>query len=176
MEEKNANEEVTQEVTNNAEVGTQANENKDEGIKTFTQEEVNSMLKKEKEKAAKKYEGIDLQKYKEWEESQKSAEQKQAEKEAEYTKAINELNELKQTNAILSAGVKSEDSDYVLFKVSKMEGDFEENLSKFLKDNPKFLKQETELKATGTPVKTVSSNEEDGVLAILKQRHPEMNF
>ena len=146
--------------------------------KTFTQEEVNSMLKKEKQKAEKKYEGIDIVKYKEWQESQKTAEQKQAEKEAEYQKALNELNTLKQTNAVLSAGVNKDDADYVLFKVSKMEGEFDENLAKFLKDNPKYLEKEltqTEPKATGTPVKSISSNN-DGVLGILASKHPEMKF
>ena len=132
------------------------------------------MLKKEKQKAEKKYEGIDVTKYKEWVESQKTAEQKQAEKEAEYQKTLNELNTLKQTNTVLSAGVKNDDADYVIFKVSKMEGEFEENLAKFLKDNPKYLGQELEeRKATGAPVKTLSSTE-SGVAAILRAKHPEL--
>ena len=54
--------------------------------KTFTQEEVNAMLKKENAKMSKKYEGVDLEAYKEWKENQKTAEQKQAEKETEYQK------------------------------------------------------------------------------------------
>ena len=80
----------------------------------------------------------ELKAFKDWQESQKTAEQKQAEKDAEYQKTLNELNTLKQTNAILSAGVNKDDADYVLFKVGKMEGEFEENLAKFLKDNPKY--------------------------------------
>ena len=132
------------------------------------------MLKKEKQKAEKKYEGIDVAKYKEWVESQKTAEQKQAEKEAEYQKTLNELNILKQTNAVLGAGVKSDDADYVLFKVSKMEGEVEENLAKFLKDNPKYLGQELEeRKATGAPVRTISS-EDNGVKAILRAKHQDL--
>lgn len=152
--------------------------NKTEGeVKTFTQEEVNTMLKKEKQKAEKKFEGIDIEKYKEWVESQKTAEQKQAEKDAEYQKTLNELNVLKQSNAVLSAGVKGDDADYVLFKVSKMEGDFEENLAKFLEDNPKYLKGQelnSESKATGAPVKTLSGSEPTGVQAILRAKHPEL--
>lgn len=130
---------------------------------------------------AKKMKGMpskeELKAFKEWQESQKTAEQKQAEKDAEYQKTLNELNNLKQTNAVLSAGVNKDDADYVIFKVSKMEGDFEENLAKFLKDNPKFLKQEleTEPKATGAPVRTMSSKK-DGVLSILASKHPEINF
>ena len=131
---------------------------------------------------AKKMKGMpskeELKAFKDWQESQKTAEQKQAEKDAEYQKTLNELNTLKQTNAVLSAGVNRDDADYVLFKVSKMEGEFEENLAKFLKDNPKYLKQEleqTEPKATGAPVRTISSKN-DGVLGILASKHPEINF
>lgn len=165
-------ENVNVEETGNA--VTQTEQKTEEVVKTFTQEEVNTMLKKEKQKAEKKFEGIDVAKYKEWVESQKTAEQKQAEKEAEYQKTLNELNTLKQTNAVLSAGVKSDDADYVIFKVSKMEGEFEENLAKFLKDNPKYLGQELEeRKATGAPVKTLSSNQ-SGVKAILMAKHQDL--
>lgn len=149
--------------------------NEEKAEKTFTQEEVNSMLKKEKQKAEKKYEGIDITKYKEWQESQKTAEQKQAEKETEYQKTLSEKESLFQENQVLKAGVNVDDVDYVVFKVSKMDGEFEENLAKFLKDNPKYLGQELEKehKATGAPVKTLSS-EESGVTAILKAKHPEL--
>lgn len=147
--------------------------------KTFTQEELNKIvqerLDKEKKKMPSKEE---LKAFKDWQESQKTEAEKQAEKEAEYQKALNELNTLKQTNAVLEAGVNKDDADYVLFKVSKMEGEFEENLAKFLKDNPKYLKQELEKqehKATGAPVKTISSKN-DGVLGILASKHPEINF
>lgn len=113
--------------------------NEEKAEKTFTQEEVNSMLKKEKQKAEKKYEGIDITKYKEWQESQKTAEQKQAEKETEYQKTLNKNTELENENKAFKAGVNKDDVDYVVFKVSKMEGDFEENLTSFLSDNPKYL-------------------------------------
>lgn len=172
----------TTEVVTNEEVGkvdTQSTQKTEEAVKTFTQEEVNSMLKKEKQKAEKKYEGIDLTKYKAWEESQKTAEQKQAEKEAEYQQKDNRISQLEKENTVLKAGVKdADDVDYILFKVSKMEGEFEENLAKFLKDNPKFLKGQEliEQKATGAPVKTLGSNQNDGVLGILAQKHPEIKF
>lgn len=165
----------TVENTNVEETGnavTQTEQKTEEAVKTFTQDEVNSMLKKEKQKAEKKYEGIDIAKYKEWVESQKTAEEKQAEKDAEYLKKDTRISELEKENAILKAGVKeADDVDYVLFKVGKMEGEFEENLAKFLKDNPKFLGQElNEPKATGAPVKTLSS-ETSGVKAILRAKH-----
>ena len=133
--------------------------------KTFTQEQLNKIVKERLEKEQKKM-------------PSKEEAEKQAEKEAEYKKTLNELNTLKQTNAVLEAGVNKDDADYVLFKVSRMEGEFEENLAKFLKDNPKYLKQELETiepKATGAPVRTISSKN-DGVLGILASKHPEIKF
>lgn len=107
--------------------------------KTFTQEEVNAMLAKEKNKMPNKDE---LKAFKEWKESQKTAEQKQAEKETEYQKALLKNTELENENNVFKAGVRKEDVDYVAYKVSKMEGDFSENLAKFLKENPKYLGNE----------------------------------
>lgn len=177
MEEKKETvEDVKVEETGDAVTQTEQ-KNEEKAEKTFTQEEVNSMLKKEKQKAEKKYEGIDIAKYKEWQESQKTAEQKQAEKETEYQSTLSKNESLIQENQVLRAGVNTDDVDYVVFKVSKMEGEFEENLAKFLKDNPKYLGQELEEhKATGAPVRTISSNQNDGVLGILAQKHPEIKF
>ena len=166
-------------VEGTGEAVTQTEQKTEEAVKTFTQDEVNSMLKKEKQKAEKKYEGIDVAKYKEWVESQKTAEEKQAEKDAEYLKKDTRISELEKENAILKAGVKeAEDIDYILFKVSKMEGEFEENLAKFLNDNPKYTKGEelTEPKATGAPVRTLSSTQNDGVLSILANKHKDIKF
>ena len=181
LENQNTN---TGESTNNAEgtgnVDTQTtNQNEGQAEKTFTQEELNKIVQERLDKEKKKMPSKeDLKAFKDWKESQKTAEEKQAEKEAEYQKTLNELNTLKQTNTVLSAGVNKDDADYVLFKVSKMDGEFEENLAKFLKDNPKYLKQEletTEPKATGAPVRTISSKN-DGVLGILASKHPEIDF
>lgn len=151
MEEKKE----TVENENTEKTVTQTEGKTEEEVKTFTQEEVNSMLKKEKQKVEKKYEGIDVKKYNEWVESQKTAEEKQAEKDAEYQKTLNDSQIKDKTIAILRAGVKSEDEDYVLFKVSKMEGNFQENLENFLEENPKFLgstetKEEQEINLGGS--------------------------
>ena len=177
MENDNQNVDTTKKEVVDNQVGTQANENKDEGKaeKTYTQEEYNALDKKLKAKYEKKYEGIDIAKYKEWVESQKTAEQKQAEKDAEYLAKDNKISDLEKENAVLKAGVKDEDD--ILFKVGKMEGDFEENLAKFLQDNPKYTKREelnTEPKATGAPVKSLGSSGESGVSAILKAKHPDL--
>lgn len=152
---KNTGEDVKN-VDGTGNVGTQANANKDgeKAAKTYTQEEYNALDKKLKAKYEKKYEGIDLAKYKEWEESQKTAAEKQAEKEAEYLEKDNKISNLEKELAVLKAGVK-EDTDYVLFKVSRMEGDFEENLAKFLKENPRFTtsSENKNIKTVGTSAK-----------------------
>lgn len=179
LENQNTN---TGESTNNAEgtgnVDTQTtNQNEGQAEKTFTQEELNKIVQERLDKEKKKMPSKeDLKAFKDWKESQKTAEEKQAEKEAEYQRTLNELNTLKQTNAVLEAGVNKDDVDYVLFKVSKMEGDFDENLTKFLKDNPKYKESEPEgQKATGTQVKKINS-QNDGVLGILASKHPDMKF
>lgn len=130
---------------------------------------------------AKKMKGMpskeELKAFKEWQESQKTAEQKQAEKETQYQKTLSEKETLAQENLVLKSGVNIDDVDYVVFKVSKKEGDFEENLKEFLEENPKYTQkeeqQEVEQKATGTQVKTINSSE-TGVMAILKAKHPEL--
>ena len=124
-------------------VDTQTTEkNEEKAEQTFTQDQVNSMIKKEKQKIENKYKDIDIAKYKEWEESQKTAEQKQAEKEAENKAKDIKLTQIMRENLVLKSGVKeADDVDYIMYKVSKMEGEFEENLAKFLKDNPKYLKR-----------------------------------
>ena len=179
LENQNTNTAENKEVEGAGNVDTQTTE-KNEGqaeidVKAEAQKIADAMV-------AKKMKGMpskeELKAFKDWQESQKTAEQKQAEKDAEYRKTLDELNTLKQTNAVLSAGVNKDDADYVLFKVSKMEGEFDENLAKFLKDNPKYLKQELEQaepKATGAPVRTISSKN-DGVLGILASKHPEIDF
>ena len=178
MEEKEQTvEDVKVEETGNAETQT-AEKNEEKAEQTFTQEQVNSMMKKEKQKIENKYKDIDVNKYKEWVESQKTAEEKQAEKEAEYQKVLNENKALKNANAVLEAGVNKKFIKFVSFEVGQMEGEFDENLAKFLNDNPEYLqgKELAEPRATGAPVKTIDSNNEDGVLSILKKKHPEMNF
>lgn len=121
--------------TEGAVTGTESKtENKE--VKTFTQEEVNAILAKERKKMPSQ---DDLTAFNEWKENQKTAEQKQAEKDAEYQKTLSKNTQLENENSVFKAGVNKDDVDYVAFKVSKMEGDFEQNLTKFLKDNPKYL-------------------------------------
>ena len=143
-------------------------------VKTFTQEEVNAMLAKERKKIPSKEE---MQKFNDWKESQKTEAEKQSELNQKMVDTTNENKQLKQENLVLKANVDKEFSDYVQFAVSKMDGDFEENLKEFLEKNPKYLqKSDTkEEKITdGVSVnKSKINSADDGVTAILKEKHPE---
>lgn len=110
--------------------------NEEETEKTFTQEDVDKIVKERLKKMPSKEE---LKAFKDWQETQKTAEQKQAEKETEHQKTLLRNTELENENKVFKAGVEKDSVDYVAFKVSKMEGDFDENLTKFLKENQKFL-------------------------------------
>lgn len=140
--------------------------------KTFTQEELNKIVQERLEKEKKKIPSKEeLKAFKDWKESQKTEDEKQAEKETEYQKTLTRNAELENENKAFKAGVNKDDVDYVVFKVSKMDGDFEENLASFLEDNPKYLasnKEETtktidlggEHKETNTPDLSKMSYEE----------------
>ena len=157
---------------------TNASENGGQEQKTFTQEELNTIVETRLAKAKKDMPSKEeLKKYYEWKEAQKTEQEKMAEKETEYQKVLAEKEQIINENKILKSGGNAEDTDYVLFKVTKMEGDFEENLSKFLKDNPRFLNKTVPSKATGVETRATSqSNEDDGVMAILKSKHPNIEF
>jgi len=116
----------------------------------------------------------EIKAFKEWKETQKTAEEKQSEKEIEYQNALKEKQSILNENITLKAGVSADDVDYVVYKVSKIQGDFEDNLNDFLKDNPKYLKGTVEQKATGIPASKSIESKETGVEAILKAKHPEL--
>ena len=152
MEEK-TNQEVDEKATEKKETVEETTETKQEEVKeekTFTQAELDDIVEK---RLAKVKKGIpskeELQQYNQWKESQKTEAEKNAEKEKENQKILAERDNLKRENLLLRKNVKLEDIDYVLFKVSKQEGEFEENLEQFLTDNPKYLTNYEE------PIKTV---------------------
>lgn len=144
--------------------------------KTFTQEEVNAMILKAENKVNKKYEGVDLKKYKEWEESQKTETEKHQDVLNENQSLKNRITELENMSVVANAGVDSKFQKFVLSEISK-EGNFEDNLKEYLKNNPQYLQSTTTVetpKTTGVAVQKINENADTGVSAILKAKHPEL--
>lgn len=113
--------------------------------KTFTQADVDKIiserLKRERDKLPN---DDDLKAYKEWKKSQQTEAEKAAEREKEYQALQSRAIELERENAVIKAGVKADDAEFVIFKVSRMEGDFKKNLESFLSENKKFTEPVTE--------------------------------
>lgn len=143
-------------------------------VKTFTQEEVNAIVQ---ERLAKSKKGMpsqeELKAFNEWKDSQKTETEKSLEKDKEIERLTKENAILTNSNLIANANVDAKFQKFVLSEVSEMEGNFEDNLKDYLKDNPQYLQSVTETsKNTGVGVTKINNSEEDGVLAILKAKHP----
>lgn len=142
--------------------------------KTFTQEELDNIVKERIARVEKKLPSKEeLTKFNEWKESQKTEAERQAEVLKEIEQYKIEKEQIARENVLLKKGIKQDDIDYVAFKVSKMEGEFEANIELFLKENPKFIETKEETKTTGVK-STGITQEGDGVISILKQKHPEL--
>lgn len=145
-----------------------------EEVKTFTQDEVNAMLAKEKKKMPSKE---DLKAFNEWKESQKTESEKQLEKDKKIEALEKQLTYAENKSVVANAGVDSKFQKFVLSEVSELEGDFEDNLKDYLKENPQFLISKVETpKSNGVATKKISEDADDGVTAILKAKHPDINF
>lgn len=167
-------------VQNVEEVKTETTENteptvEEKGEKTFTQSEFNEALKNE---VARKTKNLptkeELKAFNDWKESQKTSAQKEAEVKQENETLKNRIAELENMQVVANAGVDSKFQKFVLSEVSK-EGDFEDNLKDYLKNNPQYLQTKVvdTLQNTGVPITKINNSEEDGVMAILKAKHPE---
>ena len=149
-----------------------ATETKEE-VKTITLEEAQKMVNGALAKKLPPKEEMDA--FKQWKESQKTETEKQAETLKELETLRQEAVNAKRENALLKKGINEEDIDYVMFKVGKMEGEFDDNLVEFLKENPKFTAKEEKTVASTTGVKTSGvENKDSGVTAVLKAKHPEL--
>ena len=117
----------------------------------------------------------EMEQFKAWKESQKSQEDKYNDLLKNNNEKDTTISTLKMENEVLKAGITDADEvEFIVYKVGKMDGDFSENLKQYLADNPKYLKKQ-ETKATGVETKTTTSvAKDDGVLAILKARNPNL--
>ena len=113
--------------------------------KTFTQAELDRIIS---ERIARERKNLpdeaDLKAFKEWKKTQQTEAEKAAEREKEYQALQSRAIELERENAVIKAGVKADDAEFVIFKVSRMEGDFKKNLDSFLAENKKFTEPVTE--------------------------------
>lgn len=74
--------------------------------------------------------------------------------EKERDSALAQVEEMKNTNYLRDKGVKPDDLDYVLFKVSKQvddKTDFKKAADAFLKENPRFIGRGMKVVSTGKP-------------------------
>ena len=175
MEQENVQNVTEEKVTENAE--TQTAEEKVE--KTFaTQEDFNEALKKE---VARKTRNLpskeDLKAFNEWKESKKTETEKSLEKDKKIETLEKQLAYAENKSVVANAGVDSKFQKFVLSEVSEMEGEFEDNLKDYLKENPQFLISKVETpKTNGVATKKISEDADDGVTAILKAKHPDIDF
>lgn len=153
----------------------------EQNVATETKVEVEMISKEEAQKmvnsalAKKLPPKEEMDAFKQWKESQKTETEKQAEVLKELETLRQEKLNTQRENALLKKGINEEDIDYVMFKVGKMDGEFDENLVEFLKENPKFTAKEEKTVASTTGVKSSGvDNKETGVMAILKAKHPNL--
>jgi len=112
--------------------------------KTFTQAELDKVIADRLARERAKMPPPDkLKAFEEWQKSQQTEAEKAAEREKEYQATAARNTELQRELAVIKAGVNAEDADYVIYKVGKMDGDFETNLKKFLEENKKFTEPKT---------------------------------
>lgn len=150
---------------NAGKVDTQTTEKQKEtegkAFKTFqTEEEYNDAVKGIlKSKLPPKEE---MEAFKTWKENQKTEAEKQAEKETEYQNTLSKNKDLEKENLVLKANVNIADLDYVIFKVSKMEGEFKDNLKSFLTENPKYLNINKEEEKNASADINLGGNHQNG--------------
>lgn len=173
MEQEDVQNVTEEKVTENTE--TQTAEEKVE--KTFaTQEDFNEALKKE---VARKTRNLpskeDLKAFNEWKESQKTETEKSLEKDKKIETLEKQLAYAENKSVVANAGVDSKFQKFVLSEVSEIEGDFEDNLKDYLKENPQFLISKVETpKTNGVATQKISDDADDGVTAILRAKHPDL--
>jgi len=96
--------------------------------KTFTQADVDKIVSDRLARERSKIPSADeLKAYGEWKKSQQTEAEKAAEREKALAEAQARSEELKRELLVSRAGVKAEDADFVIFKVAKMDSDFEQN-------------------------------------------------
>ena len=137
--------------------------------KTFTQAELDKVIADRLARERAKMPPQDkLKAFEEWQKSQQTEAEKAAEREKEYQAAAARNTELQRELAVIKAGVKADDAEYVLFKVGKMEGEFADNLKAFLAENTKYTEPETAT-VDGMKHKPPKSGDDDAIVAAARE-------
>ena len=144
--------------------------------KTFTQAELDAIIGERLARERKNQPDPDrLKAFEEWEKSQQTEAEKAAQTAKELSEAKAAAEALRHENAVIKAGVNADDVDYVLFKVGKMEGDFGDNLKKFLEENPKYTTEPTK-KVPDNKHDPSKSDDMDGVEAAFRRKNPDLKY
>ena len=144
--------------------------------KTFTQAEVDRILGERLARERKNMPDPEqLKAFEEWKKERQSEAEKAAETAKKLQEAQSEAEQLRRENTVIRAGVNADDADYVLYKVGKMEGDFNDNLKKFLEDNKKYTTEPTK-RVPDTRHDPSKPDDMDGVEAAFRKRNPDLKF
>lgn len=144
----------------------------DKQEKTFTQAELDKVIADRLSRERAKMPSSDEMKaYGEWKKAQQTEVEKQAEREKEYAKLQADSETLRRENIAYKTGVSADDLEFVIFKVGKMDGEFEENLKKYLEENKKYLAPKIDM-IPGTKHNPSISDEASGVEKEFMKRNP----
>lgn len=137
--------------------------------KTFTQKEVNEIVKSRLDRERKKYPNEeDLKAFTKWKESQQSEQEKYQELSSKYESLQKEYISYKNYNLVKNENVNELFVDFIIDKVSSQDGDFEENLKVFKKSNPQFFDTNRFIKMSTSP-NLESNKKEESKKTVLKK-------
>jgi len=119
----------------------QSKTKKDDEERKFSQADIDRIVQRKLAKALPPKE--EMEQYKKWRESQQTLEEKMSVLRVENARLNEENENLLHENRVVKAGVSNDAVEFVLFKVGKMDGDFEENLNNYLKKNQKYITPRT---------------------------------
>ena len=124
-----------------------------EEVGKFTQEQVNSFIKREKDKILKDMPSKEeLESFRTWKENQKSNEEKLVDLDVKYKNSERKNIELSHILEVSDSGIKKEFREFVASTVGSMEGDFSSNLKNYIKEHSSFL-NESNIKTVNTSPK-----------------------
>ena len=153
----------TEEKTQDVESG--ATEKPEE--KTFTQNEVNSLLAKERRKLPSEDE---LKEFNEWKSSRQTVEEKYNEVLKDNEALKKKLNYAENITAVANAGVDKKFQKFVVSEISELDGDFSDNLTSYLKDNAQYLvSQDLSPKSTGFSQQSTNKSVNEDIAYLQKK-------